>query len=62
MTACKFHISNNALTTISGADAGTYAIKDNAADIVISGSTTKVYPFDSDNIVDCTNNEITINI
>jgi hypothetical protein len=62
MTECKFHISDNSLTTISGAVEGTYSIVNNAADITVGETTTKVYPFDSDNIVDCTNNEITINI
>ena len=62
MTACKFHIANNKLTTISGAAEGTYSIVNNATDITVGETTTKVYPFDSDNIVDCTNNEITINI
>lgn len=62
MTACKFGFSNNKLTTISGADAGNYEIIDNYINVVISGTTTKVYPFDPDNITDITNNTITINI
>ena len=45
-TTCKFYIRNNQLTTISGSDAGTYLIKDNFADILISGVTYHRCPFD----------------
>lgn len=45
-TTCKFYIRNNQITTISGADAGTYLIKDNYADILISGVTYHKCPFD----------------
>jgi hypothetical protein len=62
MTVCKFHINNNKLTAISGAEAGDYEIVNNSIDVIIGEDTTKIYPFDSDNIVDCTNNEITINV
>lgn len=46
MTTCKFYLRHNQLTTISGADAGTYLIKYNYADILISGVTSHVCPFD----------------
>ena len=62
MTQCKFAMRDNKLITISGAAEGTYSIVDNYADITVGETTTKVYPFDSNNIVEITNNEITINI
>ena len=46
MTTCKFYIRNNQITTISGADPGTYLIKDNFADILIIGATYHRCPFD----------------
>ena len=62
MTACKFSIKENALTTISGADAGTYAIKNNIANILISAVTSSINPFDTNKVTDITDNTITINI
>jgi hypothetical protein len=46
MTTCVFTMCNNQLTTVSGADEGTYLLKDNSADILISGVTSNVRPFD----------------
>lgn len=46
MTDCVFELTDNKLTTVSGADAGTYIITDNIADILISGVTSSVNPFD----------------
>lgn len=46
MTTCKFYLRRNKLTTISGADEGTYLIKYNYADILISGTTYHRCPFD----------------
>ena len=37
---------DNKLTTIDGADAGSYLVKDNYADILISGVTYHKSPFD----------------
>ena len=45
MTTCVFYMRDNKLTTVSGADPGTYMVKDNYADIVIGGLTSHVSPF-----------------
>jgi len=62
MTTCKFYIRDNKLTTISGADAGTYLIKDNYADILISGTTYHRCPFDLTISKIDTNQDITMEI
>jgi hypothetical protein len=59
MTTCVFTLANNKLTTVSGADAGTYVVTDNKADIDISGSPTTVNPFENST---CSNNTITVEI
>jgi len=46
MTDCVFELTDNKLTTVSGADAGTYIVTDNNADILISGVTSSINPFD----------------
>jgi len=46
MTDCVFELTDNKLTTVSGADAGTYVVTDNNADILISGVTNSINPFD----------------
>jgi hypothetical protein len=46
MTTCNFSFKDNQITTIDGADAGTYLITDNYADILISGVTYHKCPFD----------------
>jgi hypothetical protein len=46
MTDCVFRFSDQKLTRVSGADAGTYKIVDNFANILISGVTSRVCPFD----------------
>lgn len=46
MTDCVFRFSDNKITTVSGADAGTYKIVDNFSDILIAGVTSHVCPFD----------------
>ena len=46
MTQCVFTFLDNKITTVSGADAGTYKIVDNFADILISGVTYHKCPFD----------------
>jgi hypothetical protein len=46
MTDCVFTFSDNKITTVSGADEGTYKIVDNFCDVLISGETSHVCPFD----------------
>jgi len=46
MTTCKFYLRDSKLTTISGADAGSYMINDNQATIKISTVEKKIKPFD----------------
>ena len=46
MTDCVFTFKDNQITTVSGADEGTYIITDNFADVLISGVTSHVCPFD----------------
>jgi len=46
MTTCIFYMTDNKLTTVSGADSGTYVVRDNYADILISGVTSHLCPFD----------------
>ena len=43
---CLFYIKDNELTTISGADAGTYPILDNHANILISATAYQIKPYD----------------
>jgi len=43
---CKFYMRDNHLIAISGADAGTYEIHDNYADIAVSGIIYRRSPFD----------------
>jgi len=62
MTTCKFYIRDNKLTTISGADAGTYLIKDNYADIEISSTAYHRCPFDLTISKIDTNQDITMEI
>jgi len=62
MTTCKFSVKNNQLTTISGADAGTYLIKDNYADILISGTTYRRCPFNLSISKIDTNQDITMEV
>jgi len=62
MTTCVFGFTNNILTTISGADAGSYTIKDNSANILISAVTYTVNPFDTNKVLGFTNNVLTIEI
>jgi hypothetical protein len=42
---CVFSIKNGVLTTISGADAGSYAILDNHANILISEVEYQIQPY-----------------
>lgn len=46
MTQCIFRFKDNQLTTVSGADEGTYVMVDNFIDALISGVTSHVCPFD----------------
>ena len=46
MTTCVFRLYDDKITTVSGADAGTYKIVDNFSDILISGVTYHKCPFD----------------
>ena len=46
MTTCVFTFKDQKITTVSGADAGTYKIVDNFANILISGVTYSRCPFD----------------
>lgn len=62
MTTCKFSVKNNQLTTISGADAGTYLIKDNYADIEISSTAYHRCPFNLSISKIDTNQDITMEI
>jgi hypothetical protein len=62
VASCKFTIKDNQLTTVSGADAGTYSIKNNYADVLVGAITHRIYPLDMNYITHITNNEITINI
>jgi hypothetical protein len=59
MTDCVFELSNNKLSTVSGADTGTYIITDNIADILISGITNSVNPFDRAYLDSVKNSQIT---
>ena len=43
---CIFYIRDNKLTTVSGADAGDYAISDNHANILISAVEYQIKSFD----------------
>ena len=61
MTECKFALINNKLTAISGADEGDYDIVNNSVTIKIGGVDTIIDPFDKDEIVDITDNVLTIN-
>jgi len=45
MAECIFTLKDNKLITISGADAGSYAINDNYADVLISTVAYHVCPF-----------------
>ena len=45
MTTCVFTMTDNKLTTVSGADVGEYVVRDNFADILISGVTSHICPF-----------------
>lgn len=62
MTTCIFSHSNNQLTTVSGADAGTYLLTNNSADIVISGVTSSVNPLNKPYFQGSSNNQITAEI
>jgi hypothetical protein len=62
MTTCVFTLADNQLTTVSGADAGTYMIVDNKADIVISGSTSSICPFQKPYFQGASDNQITVEI
>lgn len=62
MTECVFFLQNNQLTTVSGADAGTYMITNNKADIVIDGTTSTIAPFNNTSTLNCTDNVLTIEI
>jgi len=44
-TTCTFQITNNQLTRVSGADAGTYIPTDNEADVNISATGYKANQF-----------------
>ncbi len=59
MTTCVFELTDNKLTTVSGADAGTYPVTDNKAEIVISGVTSVVNPFENATVKD---SQITVEI
>jgi hypothetical protein len=45
-TTCKFYMRDNKLTTISGADAGSYLLQDNYANIAVGGVVYRRSPFD----------------
>lgn len=56
MTTCIFSLTDNKLTTVSGADAGTYEVINNSADIVIGGVTSAVNPLKPPTYQGSTNN------
>lgn len=61
VVTCVFYLKNNALTTISGADAGTYLIEDNFAAVKINDAVHEFNPFDL-RYVKFNNNFITVNL
>ena len=62
MATCKFYMRDNKLTTISGADAGSYMVNDNYANIKIAGVTYRRSPFDMTISKIDTNQTITMEI
>ena len=61
MTDCVFTLKENKLTRVSGADAGTYMINDNYADIAISSTEYRTKVFDGINLYSY-NNYLTISV
>jgi len=62
MTTCVFRIDNNKLTTVSGADAGSYEINNNEADIRVSGVSFPIYPFNKPYFEQWNNGVLTVRI
>jgi hypothetical protein len=60
MATCVFHISDNKLTTVSGADEGTYNIVDNFATVTIEDTEYRFCPFTA--AAGYSNNYITIDL
>ena len=61
MATCVFHISDNKLTTVSGADEGTYNIVDNFATVTIDATEYRFCPFNP-GVANYSNNYITIDL
>jgi hypothetical protein len=61
VATCVFTLKDNELTTVSGADAGSYLIEDNYANVLISAVEHHFCPFDL-RYVKFNNNKITVNL
>lgn len=59
MTTCIFELTSNKLTTVSGADAGTYESINNKSDILIGGVTSSINPYDKAYLTLVSNSQIT---